>query len=356
MAKSKNTQENLAQETQNEQEALESTKEAQQSPSENPSQESNTSGQDSSQENNAQESNPAQNTSDENNTEQSPSESNNKGEGVKDFNERLNSALDASVEWRGQTRFSPPAMQEISLAFFAPDENSQTSIKNTNDALEKLATSTARIDELAAQIAKTIAQARKDFERMQEQANTTLEDAKAAAQVTTTNATTTNENLKATEAIWDKTREMGQEIIRKETIIIEAFEKFKALQSMLDNAQTLKAELDSKLEAHRSALNADKEGYETELNQKKDEISRTLGALASGKQEALNALSETKNQALEAKINELNAQLETHKAEIQSARDLLAKDHDSLKSEILEALKEHLAQQDTAQDTTQNAQ
>ena len=326
MAKSRNTQE--TQENQNEvPSTLESSQESIPNPSETPSE---------------------QGEQDKGESSQESSTPNNQNS-IQDFNDRLNAALDSSVEWREQMRLCLQAIQEVYIAFVALDESYQTGLNATNDALEKLATSTAKVDDLASQIAKSIAQARKDFERMQETANQTLADAQNAAQVTTTNATTTNENLKATEAIWDKTREMGQEIIRKESIIIEAFEKFKVLQSMLDNANTLKAELDSKLEAHRSQLNADKEGYETELNQKKDEITRTLEAFATGKQEALNALSETKNQALEAKINELNTQLETHKQEIETARATLATDHDSLKNEILEALKQHLAEQNTEQ-------
>ena len=208
MAKSRNTQE--TQENQNEvSSTLESSQESIPNPSEAPSE---------------------QGEQDKGESSQESSTPNNQNS-IQDFNNRLNAALDSSVEWREQMRLCLQAIQEVYIAFVALDESYQTGLNATNDALEKLATNTAKVDELASQIAKSIAQARKDFERMQETANQTLADAQNAAQVTTTNATTTNENLKATEAIWDKTREMGQEIIRKESIIIEAFEKFKALQS-----------------------------------------------------------------------------------------------------------------------------
>ncbi|MGX2973189.1 hypothetical protein [Helicobacter sp. T3_23-1059] len=365
MAKSKNPQNELdTQENLSEQEALESTNQTQEanknegeSSLESSTQESQQTqgnaestqnGEQESTKDSSQESNPAQNP--QNNT-QNPSDL-----GVKKFDEILANALKNNTSWREQIKITLQTIAETYNAFVALDESYQTGIKNTNDALDALNSSTQKVNELATQIATTLAQAKKDFKTMQERAEQAITEANATIESTTQNAKTTNDNLVATEAIYDKVREKAEAILEKEDTILEAYEKWKALDSMLRQANALKAELDTKLEAHRSALNADKEGYETELTQKKDEISRALESLANAKQEALNTLSETKNNTLSEKIDELNTQLETHKAEIQNARDLLAKDHDSLKSEILEALKAHLAQQDTAQDTTQNAQ
>ena len=360
MAKSKNPQNELDTQTNpSEQEALKTTQETQEtnknegesslesSTQDSSNAESSQKGEQESTKDSSQESTPAQNP--QNNTQnptQNPSDL-----GVKKFDEILANALENNTSWREQIKITLQTIAETYNAFVALDESYQTGINNTNDALDALNSSTQKVNELATQIATTLAQAKKDFKTMQERAEQAITEANATIESTTQNAKTTNDNLVATEAIFDKVREKAEAILEKEDTILEAYEKWKALDSMLRQANALKAELDTKLEAHRSALNADKEGYETELTQKKDEISRALESLANAKQEALNTLSETKNNTLSEKIDELNTQLETHKAEIQSARDLLAKDHDSLKSEILEALKAHLESKNTEQGT-----
>ncbi|MGX3046094.1 hypothetical protein [Helicobacter sp. T3_23-1056] len=263
--------------------------------------------------------------------------------GAKKFNEILTNALDEKAQWREQIRVSLQAIQEVYIAFVALDETYQTGLKATDDALKSLANQTERVDSLATQIATAIAQAKKDFARVQEEANNALTLANATIQSTAQNAKITNDNLKATEAIWDKTREMGQTILQKEEVIITAFEKWKALDSMLLQANVLKAELDSKLEAHRSQLALDKEGYEDELEQKNQEITRGFETLSNAKITALETLSETKNTALSTRIDNLNTELESHKNRIQTASDLLATSYDKIKDEIIISLAEYVA-------------
>lgn len=360
MAKSKSTknetQENANQETTSEQEALESSTESTQETSaeststaegnadssqeasqdSTPNKDKGDSSQETTQESNTDSSvqNPTQNPT----QDTTPTQN-----GAKKFNEILTNALDEKAQWREQIRVSLQAIQEVYIAFVALDETYQTGLKATDDALKSLANQTERVDSLATQIATAIAQAKKDFARVQEEANNALTLANATIQSTAQNAKITNDNLKATEAIWDKTREMGQTILQKEEVIITAFEKWKALDSMLLQANVLKAELDSKLEAHRSQLALDKEGYEDELEQKNQEITRGFETLSNAKITALETLSETKNTALTTRIDNLNTELESHKNRIQSASDLLATSYDKIKDEIIISLAEYVA-------------
>lgn len=361
MAKSKSTknetqenanEKNTSQETTSEQEALESTQETSQdststaegnadssqeaSQDSTPNKDKGDSSQETTQESNTDSSvqNPTQNPT----QDTTPTQN-----GAKKFNEILTNALDEKAQWREQIRVSLQAIQEVYIAFVALDETYQTGLKATDDALKSLANQTERVDSLATQIATAIAQAKKDFARVQEEANNALTLANATIQSTAQNAKTTNDNLKATEAIWDKTREMGQTILQKEEVIITAFEKWKALDSMLLQANVLKAELDSKLEAHRSQLALDKEGYEDELEQKNQEITRGFETLSNAKITALETLSETKNTALTTRIDNLNTELESHKNRIQSASDLLATSYDKIKDEIIISLAEYVA-------------
>lgn len=263
-------------------------------------------------------------------------------QGTRAFNEKLQNALESNASWREQVRLTLLSIAEVYNAFIVLDESYQIGLKDTQNALDSLTSQTQRVDSLASQIATSIIQAKKDFATMQERANEAINLANQTIESTTQNAKITNDNVQASEAIYDKVREMGNQIIEKEDTIIEAYEKWKALDSMLRQANALKAELDSKLEAHRSQLNADKEGYETELNQKKDEISRTLEALANGKTEALNALSETKNNALSEKIEELHTTIEQHKTDIKNAKNELATSYDNIKESVLTELKTYI--------------
>lgn len=262
---------------------------------------------------------------------------------VSQTNERINAALDSSTEWKEQIRITLQSIQEVYLAFIALDESYQTSLSTLRDAQNALESSTKATDTLASDIAKAIMNAKKDFERMQAQAQTTLSEAQETAQSTATNAKTTNDNLVAIEAIYDKVRTLGNTIIEKEAVIIEAFEKWKALDSLLQKGEVLKAELDTKLESHRSQLNQDKEGYEDELEQKKNEITAGFENLSAGKISALELLSETKNNALTTRIDNLNTELEAHKLRIQTASDTLNTSYDKIKEEITQELADYLS-------------
>lgn len=261
---------------------------------------------------------------------------------VSETNKRINAALDSSTEWKEQIRITLQSIQEVYLAFIALDESYQTSLSTLSAAQNALESSTKATDTLASDIAKAIMNAKKDFERMQAQAQATLSEAQETAQSTATNAKTTNDNLVAIEAIYDKVRTLGNTIIEKEAVIIEAFEKWKALDSLLQKGEVLKAELDTKLESHRSQLNQDKEGYEDELEQKKNEITAGLENLSAGKISALELLSETKNEALTTRIDNLNAELEAHKLRIQTASDTLNTSYDKIKEEITQELADFL--------------
>lgn len=261
---------------------------------------------------------------------------------VSETNKRINAALDSSTEWKEQIRLTLQSMQEVYLAFVALDESYQTSLSTLRDAQNALESSTKATDTLASDIAKAIMNAKKDFERMQAQAQATLSEAQDTVQSTATNAKTTNDNLVAIEAIYDKVRTLGNTIIEKEAVIIEAFEKWKALDSLLQKGEVLKAELDTKLESHRSQLNQDKEGYEDELEQKKNEITAGLENLSAGKISALELLSETKNNALTTRIDNLNTELEAHKLRIQTASDTLNTSYDKIKEEITQELADYL--------------
>lgn len=258
-------------------------------------------------------------------------------------NKRINAALDSSTEWKEQIRVTLQSIQEVYLAFVALDESYQTSLSTLRDAQNALESSTKATDTLASDIAKAIMNAKKDFERMQTQAQATLSEAQESAQSTATNAKTTNDNLVAIEAIYDKVRTLGNTIIEKEAVIIEAFEKWKALDSLLQKGEVLKAELDTKLESHRSQLNQDKEGYEDELEQKKNEITAGFENLSAGKISALELLSETKNNALTTRIDNLNTELEAHKLRIQTASDTLNTSYDKIKEEITQELADYLS-------------
>lgn len=262
---------------------------------------------------------------------------------VSQTNERINAALDSSTEWKEQIRITLQSIQEVYLAFIALDESYQTSLSALSAAQNALESSTKATDTLASDIAKAIMNAKKDFERMQEQAQATLSEAQETAQSTATNAKTTNDNLVAIEAIYDKVRTLGNTIIEKEAVIIEAFEKWKALDSLLQKGEVLKAELDTKLESHRSQLNQDKEGYEDELEQKKNEITASFENLSAGKISALELLSETKNNALTTRIDNLNTELEAHKLRIQTASDTLNTSYDKIKREITQELADYLS-------------
>ena len=262
---------------------------------------------------------------------------------VSETNKRINAALDSSTEWKEQIRITLQSIQEVYLAFVALDESYQTSLITLSAAQNALESSTKATDTLASDIAKAIMNAKKDFERMQERAQTTLSEAQDTAQSTATNAKTTNDNLLAIEAIYDKVRTLGNTIIEKEAVIIEAFEKWKALDSLLQKGEVLKAELDTKLESHRSQLNQDKEGYEDELEQKKNEITAGFENLSAGKISALELLSETKNNALTTRIDNLNTELEAHKLRIQTASDTLNTSYDKIKEEITQELADYLS-------------
>lgn len=318
MPKSKQTQEASTQELESSQEELESTQEAESS------QEPQNASQETSQEVSADSTPPS-----------TPS--------VSETNKRINAALDSSTEWKEQIRITLQSIQEVYLAFVALDESYQTSLSALSAAQNALESSTKATDTLASDIAKAIMNAKKDFERMQERAQTTLNEAQETAQSTATNAKTTNDNLVAIEAIYDKVRTLGNTIIEKEAVIIEAFEKWKALDSLLQKGEVLKAELDTKLESHRSQLNQDKEGYEDELEQKKNEITAGFENLSQGKISALENLSEIKNNALTTRIDNLNTELEAHKLRIQSASDTLNTSYDKIKEEITQELADYLA-------------
>lgn len=262
---------------------------------------------------------------------------------VSETNKRINAALDSSTEWKEQIRITLQSIQEVYLAFVALDESYQTSLSTLSAAQNALESSTKATDTLASDIAKAIMNAKKDFERMQERAQATLSEAQETAQSTATNAKTTNDNLVAIEAIYDKVRTLGNTIIEKESVIIEAFEKWKALDSLLQKGEVLKAELDTKLESHRSQLNQDKEGYEDELEQKKNEITADFENLSRGKISALENLSEVKNNALTTRIDNLNTELEAHKLRIQTASDTLNTSYDKIKEEITQDLCDYLA-------------
>lgn len=262
---------------------------------------------------------------------------------VSETNKRINAALDSSTEWKEQIRITLQSIQEVYLAFIALDESYQTSLSALSAAQNALESSTKATDTLASDIAKAIMNAKKDFERMQAQAQATLSEAQETAQSTATNAKTTNDNLVAIEAIYDKVRTLGNTIIEKEAVIIEAFEKWKALDSLLQKGEVLKAELDTKLESHRSQLNQDKEGYEDELEQKKNEITAGFENLSAGKISALELLSETKNNALTTRIDNLNTELEAHKLRIQTASDTLNTSYDKIKEEITQELADYLS-------------
>lgn len=262
---------------------------------------------------------------------------------VSETNKRINAALDSSTEWKEQIRVTLQSIQEVYLAFVALDESYQTSLSALSAAQNALESSTKATDILASDIAKAIMNAKKDFERMQTQAQATLSEAQESAQSTATNAKTTNDNLVAIEAIYDKVRTLGNTIIEKEAVIIEAFEKWKALDSLLQKGEVLKAELDTKLESHRSQLNQDKEGYEDELEQKKNEITAGFENLSAGKISALELLSETKNNALTTRIDNLNTELEAHKLRIQTASDMLNVSYDKIKEEITQELADYLS-------------
>lgn len=263
--------------------------------------------------------------------------------GVSETNKRINAALDSSTEWKEQIRITLQSIQEVYLAFVALDESYQTSLSALSAAQNALESSTKATDTLASDIAKAIMNAKKDFERMQERAQATLNEAQDTAQSTATNAKTTNDNLQAIEAIYDKVRTLGNTIIEKEAVIIEAFEKWKALDSLLQKGEVLKAELDTKLESHRSQLNQDKEGYEDELEQKKNEITAGFESLSAGKISALETLSEAKNNALTTRIDNLNTELEAHKLRIQTASDTLNTSYDKIKEEITQELADYLS-------------
>lgn len=262
---------------------------------------------------------------------------------ISETNKRINAALDSSTEWKEQIRITLQSIQEVYLAFIALDKSYQTSLSALSAAQNALESSTKATDTLASDIAKAIMNAKKDFERMQERAQATLSEAQETAQSTATNAKTTNDNLVAIEAIYDKVRTLGNTIIEKEAVIIEAFEKWKALDSLLQKGEVLKAELDTKLESHRSQLNQDKEGYEDELEQKKNEITAGFENLSEGKISALELLSETKNNALTTRIDNLNTELEAHKLRIQSASDTLNTSYDKIKEEITQELADYLS-------------
>lgn len=262
---------------------------------------------------------------------------------ISETNKRINAALDSSTEWKEQIRITLQSIQEVYLAFVALDESYQTSLSALSAAQNALESSTKATDTLASDIAKAIMNAKKDFERMQTQAQATLSEAQETAQSTATNAKTTNDNLVAIEAIYDKVRTLGNTIIEKEAVIIEAFERWKALDSLLQKGEVLKAELDTKLESHRSQLNQDKEGYEDELEQKKNEITAGFENLSRGKISALELLSETKNNALTTRIDNLNTELEAHKLRIQTASDTLNVSYDKIKEEITQDLCDYLA-------------
>lgn len=315
MPKSKQTQEANTQELESSQEVLESTQEAE-------------STQESTQEASAESS-----------TDSTPPST----PSVSETNKRINAALDSSTEWKEQIRLTLQSIQEVYLAFVALDESYQTSLSALSAAQNALESSTKATDTLASDIAKAIMNAKKDFERMQAQAQATLSEAQESAQSTATNAKTTNDNLVAIEAIYDKVRTLGNTIIEKEAVIIEAFEKWKALDSLLQKGEVLKAELDTKLESHRSQLNQDKEGYEDELEQKKNEITAGLENLSAGKISALELLSETKNNALTTRIDNLNTELEAHKLRIQTASDTLNVSYDKIKEEITQEVADYLA-------------
>lgn len=319
MPKSKQTQEEITQELESTQEVLESTQEAE-------------STQESTQESSKE-------TSQDSRTDSTPPST----PSVSETNKRINAALDSSTEWKEQIRVTLQSIQEVYLAFVALDESYQTSLSTLRDAQNALESSTKATDTLASDIAKAIMNAKKDFERMQEAAQATLSEAQETAQSTATNAKTTNDNLVAIEAIYDKVRTLGNTIIEKEAVIIEAFEKWKALDSLLQKGEVLKAELDTKLESHRSQLNQDKEGYEDELEQKKNEITAGFENLSAGKISALELLSETKNNALTTRIDNLNTELEAHKLRIQTASDTLNTSYDKIKEEITQELADYLS-------------
>lgn len=262
---------------------------------------------------------------------------------ISETNKRINAALDSSTEWKEQIRITLQSIQEVYLAFVALDESYQTSLSALSAAQNALESSTKATDTLASDIAKAIMNAKKDFEKMQERAQATLSEAQETAQSTATNAKTTNDNLVAIEAIYDKVRTLGNTIIEKEAVIIEAFEKWKALDSLLQKGEVLKAELDTKLESHRSQLNQDKEGYEDELEQKKNEITADFENLSRGKISALETLSETKNNALTTRIDNLNTELEAHRLRIQTASDTLNTSYDKIKEEITQSLADYLS-------------
>lgn len=284
--------------------------------------------------------NPSQESSQESQADSTPPST----PSVSETNERINAALDSSTEWKEQIRITLQSIQEVYLAFVALDESYQTSLSALSAAQNALESSTKATDTLASDIAKAIMNAKKDFERMQAQAQTTLNEAQETAQSTATNAKTTNDNLVAIEAIYDKVRTLGNTIIEKEAVIIAAFEKWKALDSLLQKGEVLKAELDTKLESHRSQLNQDKEGYEDELEQKKNEITAGFENLSEGKISALELLSETKNNALSTRIDNLNTELEAHKLRIQTASDTLNVSYDKIKEEITQELAYYLSQ------------
>lgn len=322
MPKSKQAQETNTQELESSQDELESTQEVESTQeAQNASQESS---KEASQESQADSTPPS-----------TPS--------VSQTNKRINAALDSSTEWKEQIRVTLQSIQEVYLAFVALDESYQTSLSTLSAAQNALESSTKATDTLASDIAKAIMNAKKDFERMQAQAQATLSEAQETAQSTATNAKTTNDNLVAIEAIYDKVRTLGNTIIEKEAVIIEAFEKWKALDSLLQKGEVLKAELDTKLESHRSQLNQDKEGYEDELEQKKNEITAGFENLSAGKISALELLSETKNNALTTRIDNLNTELEAHKIRIQTASDTLNTSYDKIKEEITQELADYLA-------------